>query len=346
MNFNLTMIKVINRLIFFFLFFLFKEFIRMCLESADINERRKSGDNANDVVVSSSLSSMGSTDCRSSIRFLNNIDSKKILYNAQDKEQNSIQEHRSNHTFTSPTSSLSSQSSSNDLRLTMSSISIELPKFKYAIEKFLIDNDDNPIYQIAEEFSSNYSPCYQGSKNTHVIYLFCSLFSMFIDHKEYVQTTNEILSNLEHCRQNQIELHTIPEKNTNNQVRSQSSSRSTHLKWYVSELRINRPLIYRTQWTNGQQQGNDRKLSYSVNDLKQIYNCSENVIYKDTVNKTNNVACSNLSLHSLNNQVKHSYHHQSDDNMLLNNRFSCTNNHLINLHNDEDDQHLPRKFDL
>jgi hypothetical protein len=85
-----------------------------------------------------------------------------------------IQERRSNHTFTPPTSSLSNESSSNDLHLTLSSVSVDLPQLSYAIEKFLVD-DDNPVYQIAEEFPSGYPLLHQG-RNIHISSTAISLF--------------------------------------------------------------------------------------------------------------------------------------------------------------------------
>jgi len=104
---------------------------------------------------------MGTIDHRPDIRFLDNVDSKKILHDSKDEEKKVIQDRQSNHTFTPPTSSVSNNSSSNDLNLSSSSMSVDLPQLKYAIEKFLNDDDD-PIYQIAEEFSTGCSLFRQG----------------------------------------------------------------------------------------------------------------------------------------------------------------------------------------
>ena len=87
------------------------------------------------------------------------VDSRKI----PNEEKTPKQDRHSNHTFTPPTS-CSSHNSSNDLHLTSSTRSIDLPQLKYAIEQFLVD-DDNPIYQIADEFPSGYS---QG-KTIHLV---------------------------------------------------------------------------------------------------------------------------------------------------------------------------------
>ncbi len=111
---------------------------------------------------------MGTIDHRPDIRFLANIDSKKVLFDSKDEEKNSIQERRSSHTFTPPTSSLSHDSSSDDLHLTSSSISVDLPQLKYAIEKFLVEDDD-PVYQIAEEFPSGCSLFHPG-RNIHIFF--------------------------------------------------------------------------------------------------------------------------------------------------------------------------------
>jgi len=121
---------------------------------------------------------MGTIDHRPDIRFLANIDSKKILLDSKDEEKNSIQERRSSHTFTPPTSSLSPDSSSADLHLTSSAISVDLPQLKYAIEKFLIE-DDNPVYQIADEFPSGCSLFHSG-RNFHTYIFFCNIICFLI----------------------------------------------------------------------------------------------------------------------------------------------------------------------
>ncbi len=158
MSFNLMMVRVIN--ILYFLAIKTKgKYPCTCLEDEDINEKRKRGENSRDVIVSSSLSPMGTINHHHDIRFLNNLDSKKVSFDSKDEGR------RSNHTFTPPTSSLSYNSSSNDLHLTSSTRSVDLPQLKYAIEKFLVDEDD-AIYQIADEFPSG---CSQG-KTIHPVF--------------------------------------------------------------------------------------------------------------------------------------------------------------------------------
>jgi hypothetical protein len=154
----------------------------------------------------------------------------------------------------------------------------------------------------------------------------------------------------QHDKIDNTEHHPIPEKNINDDVSSRPPSVSNSMKWYVSELRINRPLIYQTQWTNEQQRSSNRKLSHSVNDLKQFYNvinCQKNDKNNVTTRKTDGVVYySTLSLQNFNNQHQQ-YRHQSDDNILFNNHLSRTDNNDINsLQSDEDDQHLLRKFYL
>ncbi len=174
MNFNLMMVRVIN--ILFFLLYKQKEKDPCtCLEAGDINVKR-TRENSNDVIVVSSLSPMGTIDHRPDIRFLPNVDSKKVLHDSKDEEKTTIQERRSSHTFTPPTSSLSHDSLSNDLHLTSSSMSVDLPQLKYAIEKFLVDDDD-PVYQIAEEFPSGCSLFHPG-KYIHFSFFVIS-FSFF-----------------------------------------------------------------------------------------------------------------------------------------------------------------------
>jgi len=144
-----------------------------CLELRDRDEKTSQEKTSSAGSVPSSLSSMRIIDHRPDIRFLANVDSKNLLNDSKDdEEKQSIQERRSNHTFTPPTSSLSNDSSSHDLHLTSSSISVELPQLKYAIEKFLVDDDkSDPIYQIADEFSSGCSLIQQG-KHIHIHILF------------------------------------------------------------------------------------------------------------------------------------------------------------------------------
>ncbi len=178
------------------------------------------------------------------------------------------------------------------------------------------------------------------------------MFFNIIDHNKNTHSSNVTKSDLkdqqqqeqEHDKIDNMELHPMHEKNTNDEAPSRPPSMSNSMKWYVSELRINRPLIYRTQWTNGQQRSSNRKFSHSVNDLKQIYNgtnLQENVKDRITTRKTD--AYSTLSLHSFNNQ-KEQYCHQSDDNILRNNYLSSTDDDLNNLQSDEDNKHLSRMF--
>lgn len=113
---------------------------------------------------------MGTVDYHSDTPLLANVDSKTTLYDYRNKEKHTMPEQRSSHTFTPPTVSLSNESSSNDLHLTVSSMSADLFQLKYAIEKFLIDDDD-PIYEIAKEFSSTYSFT-QQDKSIHSFFFY------------------------------------------------------------------------------------------------------------------------------------------------------------------------------
>lgn len=133
--------------------------------------------------------------------------------------------------------------------------------------------------------------------------------------------------------------------NSNSEVSSNSQRMSKSMKWYVSELRINRPLIYQTQWANGQHQGKNRKLSHSVNDLKQMYQLvkfSDNGKYRIAIEKKDDITHATLSLEDLNDHKQRL--HQSDDNILCSNRLCCTDDDLTNVHSDEDKQQRSRKF--
>lgn len=139
---------------------------------------------------------------------------------------------------------------------------------------------------------------------------------------------------------NNVKVHPTETIATDDEVSSQSTPMSNNMRWYVSELRINRPLIYRTQWTNGKQRADHQKLSHSVNDLKQICNFtnySENGKYRSWIEKVNGIIYSTLSLQCLDDQQ---WRHQSDDNILLNTSLSCVNDDLNDLSSDEDNRHL------
>ena len=92
------------------------------------------------------------------------------------------------------------------------------------------------------------------------------------------------------------------------------SQMSNHMKWYVSELRIHKPLIYRTQWTNTQSNSKQRQLSHSVNDLIKTYD-PENGNYQVISKTTDDSVHSTLSLRDFHQQQ---VRHRSDDNILRN----------------------------
>ncbi|CAF4335560.1 unnamed protein product, partial [Adineta steineri] len=132
------------------------------------------------------------------------------------------------------------------------------------------------------------------------------------------------MSALQHDQIENTELYSMHEKDVNNEIPTDSSHMSNSFKWYVSELRINRPLIYRTQCINRQETIKNRKLSHSVNDLMHIYNVkkhSEIGKYKIISKKTDDIAYSTLSLQNIHNQQIYSL---SNDNIILNNYLSCT----------------------
>lgn len=109
---------------------------------------------------------------------MGNIDhySTRRLIDVSTENKQIIQERKSNQTFSPPTSSLSNDSSSrNNLHSTISSLSVDLPELKYALEKFLGDND--PVYEIAEEFATNCSLSRQGMSDSvqFVCELLCSI---------------------------------------------------------------------------------------------------------------------------------------------------------------------------
>lgn len=117
------------------------------------------------------------------IQVYTTADSKPISNDFKNADNLLMDSHRSNHTFTPPTTSLSPHSSSNDLHVTSSSFSVDLPQLKYAIEKFLLDDDD-PVYQFVDEFPSGSFFSHQG-KLTHR-----SLFSSFNHFSTYFRISS------------------------------------------------------------------------------------------------------------------------------------------------------------
>lgn len=139
------------------------EHSRTCLDDEDINERRKQNETSNTVIIPSSASSpMRTIPQYPDIQLFANLDYKPISNDLKDEGKYLTEPRRSNHTFSPPTSSLSPHSSSNDLHLASSSLSVDLPQLKYAIEKFLLDDDDDPIYQFVDEFPPGCSFHHQG----------------------------------------------------------------------------------------------------------------------------------------------------------------------------------------
>lgn len=114
-----------------------------------------------------------------------------------------------------------------------------------------------------------------------------------------------------------------------------TSQMSNHMKWYVSELRIHKPLIYRTQWTNTQSNSKRRQLSHSVNDLIQIYD-PENGNYRVISKTTDDSVHSTLSSRDCHQQQ---VRHRSDDNILR-------NSYLPHMNNGSDARRISRTFAL
>ncbi|CAF0934089.1 unnamed protein product [Adineta ricciae] len=254
-------------------------------EAENIDERRRQEKTSSDGLICSPLSSpMGSIDHHPTRR----------LINASTEDEHIAQERKSNQTFTPPTSSLSNDSSSrNNLHSTISSLSVDLPELKYALEEFLGDND--PVYEIAEEFATICSLSHQDFK----------------DNDRQQNVTTSIVHNYLQDQTHTTEIDSMRDKIGRPAHESQVSS---HMKWYVSELRIHKPLIYRTQWTNTQSNSKQRQLSHSVNDLIQIHD-PENRNYQIISKTTDDSVHSTLSLRDFHQQQ---VRHRSDDNILRN----------------------------
>ena len=200
---------------------------------ADIGEKQIPKKNSSTAIVSPPLSVMGNIDPRPQIGFLSGIDSKQ--------ETNSkLTERRSNQTFTPPTSSLSNQSSSNDLHLVLSSISVDLPPLNYAIEKFLID-DGQSNRQIVEELP----PTLDEGIWIRIFFESISI-PEHLDSPRRAEESAVPPADLHENSAVRIEKAQVYERRMHNEQYSSRPNMSKSMKWYVSELRINRPLIYQT----------------------------------------------------------------------------------------------------
>lgn len=118
------------------------------------------------------------------------------------------------------------------------------------------------------------------------------------------------------------------------------------MKWFVSELKINRPLIYRTSSIDFQKSipfVNSRKFSHSFDDLNQMLLFHSSKLQRDqqiSKDKSGKNTSSNLSLskskHSLEQNLQRSTSHTSVDSHLL-----CTNDvlpqHDSSIADDNDD---------
>lgn len=154
--------------------------------------------------------------------------------------------------------------------------------------------------------------------------------------------TAPVLSNQQQDVIELVELHTTHEECVKNETLSPPSPVSgNNIKWYVSELRIHQPLIYRTQWTNN----TNRPLSHSVNDLTNVQTTekfTEDGKYRIISRKTNDIAHSTLSLQNI--PYQQSPRRRSDDHVLLNNYLSCTDDDdFQDLPSDDDNQRCSRE---
>lgn len=127
-----------------------RESISTHLELNNLNGKAKTEQYPDLSLVISSLSLKANKDHTSSVKIPSKPDTKYNVVDIKDETRNKLREHQSNHTFTSPTSSVSEQSSSYDLNQVLSSISLDVPPLNYAIEKFLEQTNDNFFQQIED----------------------------------------------------------------------------------------------------------------------------------------------------------------------------------------------------
>ena len=290
---------------------------------------------------------MANIDRRPDIRFLAHVDSKNVFSDSKDQDAKHVaQERPSNHTFTPPTSTLSNQSSSHDLHQILSSISVDLPQLNYAIEKFLVDDDDdNPVYHVLDEFP----PILSGFQQGRQMRAACSSYHLRslhgLDHQTHVSSSNQTASDLTPTRTDRVdnaEIHSTSQKHIHDDKQPSPPTMSHSMKWYVSELRINRPLIYRTQWNHGQQHESSRKLSHSFDDLNDAHASKNRTRNCTQQGNSDGIAHSALSLQNFL-HPQQPVRHASDESILLENHLSCTDEDFNRFQSDEDDQCPSRK---
>lgn len=228
-----------------------------------------------------------------------------------------LQQRASNQTFTPPTSSLSNQSSNNDLHLTLSSISIDFPQLYYPIEKCL-DQEDDPQFHTVEELPADSALTSLGTVNENE------------DHSQVkiVEVTEHLIEENPSIQINEtmIDERKLPENQTNY---SSFSIMSNHLKWYVSELRINRPLVYRTSTSFGQQRDHHRRFSHSFNDLNQVCHRQPRSTdrHQPKMSKEfHQTIHSTLSLEYWNQSIVADRHHQSNECIFRSDHWSTKEN--------------------
>ena len=120
---------------------------------------------------------------------------------------------------------------------------------------------------------------------------------------------------------------------------------TNNMKWYVSELRIHRPFIYQTAWTDGQNNKYNRRISHSVSNLHQVYDIF-NRQHDNKIRKSNDIIYSSLSVQNVLHLPEHPHDHQSNDKVLMNNHLSSTNNDLRQIYSDDEEPQLSRRVFL
>ena len=326
---------------------------RLCINSAVsfVDEKQKKEDNPLlSMVIHSPISLKENKNSCSIVQTVSRTGACKNDSNLKDESKEKTQERRSSHTFTPPTSSLSNQSSSNDLNLVLSSISVDIPPLNYAIEKFL-EQSENPIYQQTGALPMQFSIPSQGKK-----YFGCSLkghWFLVIYSTDHARVSNVSTDGLNETQFVCFDNPFIYEKKPLDQVYPSDRFIFKKMKWYVSELRINRPLIYQTPSIDEQQQQRRRRkernkrLSHSFDDLNQMFHLKHSTLdgqRKILEGKSDAITYSTSSLPNDKQRWQQQVCPQSVSHTSLDSRSSHTNEDLHYQHDatddDNDNHHL------
>lgn len=286
---------------------------------------------------------------RSSLASVGNVDqhpdshSSTLRHSIEETKAINAQERRSNHTFTPPTSSLSNQSSSNDLHMSFSSISVDIPPLNYAMEKLLSPEDTYLSHTVEELPMTSAEP--DSGRVFRCFFFQDTSIRNYLVSLEPTQTVEVPMPPLEDSQKIVIDQPLVHERKSCSYEANYPSLpiMSNYLKWYVSELRINRPLIYRRATPLERRRDHHRRFSHSYNDLNQMCDLQHRSIdshARKMSNEWEHLIYSTLSLEHWN-YSGHERQCQSNEHIFPSDHWSATQNNrnlVLCVNNDEDEE--------